>query len=344
MRRSIESAPDLRCYLRKSGQDLQRRLFPLVTLDGAFPLKFLFAAFYVLCSDLPAQLLVAATPGQFKANCQSAQVGESTFSEGRHIEYVRGNSDLILAAPHGGRLTPAGFPVRNRAGDVTVVDENTDQLARELWQEIAASKQMPHLIICHLKRTMVDANRPLEAACDESSSARVVWQDYQDAVEVAKQVVQSDHRRGLFIELHGHGHPTQRLEIGYLLRARDYELPTAEFLKLGTKTSLREIVERGQVNVDELLRGSQSLGLFMSQQGIAAVPSPEFPKPGKQPYFNGGWNILTHGSRDSGTISSLQIECHRQGIRDSTAAITASSKRMAAAIREFMAVHYRTVP
>jgi hypothetical protein len=278
---------------------------------------------------------------KFLSHCLAAGVGESTFSEAKLIEFVRGNSELILAAPHGGRLAPADFPIRTSTNAVTASDWNTDHLARSIWREIGRDGQrIPHLIICHVQRKFVDANRPIDAACPVNSPARVVWMDYQDAISAAKEDVIQSLGRGLFVELHGHGHPEERLELGYLLRSKDYDLPQAEFQALATKSSLREVTERGNVNLDELLRGSQSLGFYLAKQGIASMPSPEFPSPGALPYFNGGWNTLTHSSRDAGTISSVQIECHRNGVRDTRAEVAASSKKIAPALLEFLNAHY----
>lgn len=277
----------------------------------------------------------------FIAQCSRAEAGESVFSEQKLVEFVCGSCPMVLAAPHGGRLSPHDFPARTNADAVTVSDWNTDLLARSICSAISLEGHVrPHLIICHARRRLVDVNRPLDAACSANSPARAVWQDYQDAISVATEMVAQSHGRGLFVELHGHGHPEQRFELGYLLRSRDYELPPTEFMQLSTRSSLREITERGNVTLDELLRGSQSLGFFLAKQGLPSMPSPDNPRPGKLPYFNGGWNTLTHGSRDAGTISSLQIECHRSGVRDSTEEVAVSSKKIALALLEFLDTHY----
>lgn len=283
----------------------------------------------------------SAESPNFRSLCSTASVGESIFSERNLVEFVRGDSELILAAPHGGRLAPEDFPVRTNADAVTASDWNTDQLARGIWDAVQRNEApTPHLIICHAHRKFIDTNRPLDAACASDSPARTVWRDYQTAIAVAKEMVVQSHGRGLFVELHGHGHPEQQLELGYLLRSRDFELPPAEFVKLGQRSSLREVSERGNTNLEELLRGSQSLGYFLAKQGIRSMPSPENPRPGKEPYFNGGWNTMTHGSRDAGTISSLQIECHRSGFRDTSAEVDVSSKKVASALLEFLHTHY----
>lgn len=284
-----------------------------------------------------ATVSTCAAQSGFEQACRAAEVEEETFSSQGYVSYVRGSSGLILAAPHGGKLD-SSFP--ERTSGVRVSDSNTDRLAAEVRKALENKGVFSHLIVCHLKRKYVDANRPLDAACDETSPAKTVWQDYQSAIDVAKSHIVSEQGRGLFLEIHGHGHEKQRLELGYLLRSRDFALPAANLSELGAKSSVREIVEHGQLPLAELLQGSQSLGAKLESAGLKAVPSPGIPGPGRDAYFNGGWNTRQHGSRDSGSISSIQIEFHRPGIRDSKQAILRSSEQVATAISEFFKLHY----
>ena len=276
----------------------------------------------------------------FAARCESARETDSSVLGWLDlIEYQAGAMPLILASPHGGTKAPAGIAARTEGTLVT--DSNTDALTREVANRIAElSGARPHVIICHLQRKYMDANRPLEAACASDSAATRTWHEYQQALLAAKQHVTKTSGRGLFIELHGHGHTNQRLEIGYLLRERDFELPLEEFEKLKAKSSVREIAERGQMSFEELIRGKSSLGGLLEQQGVAAVPGLTMRSPGKDEYFNGGWNTMTHGSRDAGTISSVQIECHRVGFRDSKKNIAKAAEQLAGAIMQFHKLHY----
>ena len=295
-------------------------------------------------------------------------IGTSVFSQGDRIEYHSGNMPLIIAAPHGGRLKPSDLP--DRTEGVLSSDTNVDRLAREICQHVgrqlaahqvlqaddhdqekpAADKQLacvdsaaalPHLVLCHVHRSKLDANRPLAAACATGSPAELHWHEYQRAIEHAKRTITDRQQRGLFVEIHGHAHPQQRLELGYLLRAKDFDLPTSEFNLLATRSSLREIAARGQVDFEHLVRGPASLGHLLAEEGIDSVPSPRSPAPRAEPYFNGGWNTLQHGSRDQGTISSLQIECHYKGIRDSQQSIDSAAAAMSRALRNFLQLHYR---
>jgi len=280
---------------------------------------------------------------EFTAQCEKAAVGATVRGYLDLIEYRAGDLQLILAAPHGGRKGPSEFPARTEG--TLVSDMNTDRLVREVADAIdVLAGSRPHMVACELQRKYMDANRPLDAACSPDSGAVRSWHEYQQALLVAKRRVTKAAGRGLFIELHGHGHLKQRLEIGYLLRERDFELPLAEFGRLKEKTSVREIAERGQVELEELIRGGTSLGGLLEKEGLAAVPGPTDRGPGKDLYFNGGWNTMTHGSRDEGTISSIQIECHREGFRDSEMNLKRAARQLAAVMVKFLELHYAFQP
>lgn len=279
---------------------------------------------------------------EFARRCAEARSGQVVLDSGHWIEFRRGTGPLILAAPHGGKRASAQFPARTHG--VRVADMNTDQLTRAIVDRLDANGSSAWMIVCHLQRKYLDPNRPLDIACAEDSPAVEVWENYQAAIRAAKTLVTEELGRGMFIEIHGHGHSIPRLELGYLLRASDYELPAIEFEKLAARCSLREIVERGSVSLAGLVRGESSLGAYLAKQGIDSVPSPKQPGPGKEPYFNGGWNTMTHGSRDTGTISSLQIEFHRKGMRDNAHSIANSAEKIAAALLQFQAEHYPSTP
>ena len=279
----------------------------------------------------------------YEEKFQSAEPGIPAFGKGRLIEYVCGESCLIVAAPHGGQAAPHDYPPRSADDGVLVSDSRTDRLARAIRDELTAiANPSPHLVICHLHRKYMDANRPLEAACAEDSPAVQQWHEYQGAIRAAKANVVQQHRRGLFIEIHGHGHAQPRLELGYLLRSRDFEMPHNEFLTFKSRSSVREIAERGHVDLEVLIRGPVSLGAFLEAEGIPAIPSPDQPKIGRDPYFNGGWNTLQHGSRDGGTISGIQIEFHKPGMRDSNESVQRAAAGVATAIHQFLVIHYPT--
>ena len=49
-------------------------------------------------------------------NAQTFIPGNSYFGKDKYIQYIAGNSPIILSAPHGGYLVPSTFPDRNCDG------------------------------------------------------------------------------------------------------------------------------------------------------------------------------------------------------------------------------------
>ncbi|KAF9193696.1 hypothetical protein BGZ49_003259 [Haplosporangium sp. Z 27] len=148
--------------------------------------------------------------------------------------------------------------------------------------------------------------------------------------------------RGLLLDIHGHTHPTNLIEIGYLLNgstlamedgqmnANAYKIAKeasvcsliSRVVKLDPSIDLDQEPGRGQgdkVLFSELIRGwNESLGGMFQSQGLNAVPSPGNKAPVQEGiYFFGGYTTQYHGSRDQrndGSFSSydaIQLELPR---------------------------------
>ena len=91
----------------------------------------------------------------------------------------------------------------------------------------------------------------------------------------------------------------------------------------------------------QLIRGPTSFGAYLAEQSVLSVPSPDDPSPGSAPYFSGGYNTRRHGSQQDGsTVSGIQLELHRPGIRDTEANRQAFATRLAWVVEQFMTEHY----
>jgi hypothetical protein len=257
--------------------------------------------------------------------------GRSYFGKNNYIEYIAGNTPYILSAPHGGSLTPAEIP--DRTSGETVTDSNTDTLARSISAAVFAREgKYPHIIICRLRRTKLDANRDLNEASEPNPYATQAWKEFQSFIDTAKQTVIREFGKGFYIDLHGHGHEIQRLELGYLLSSTaltlsDNILDNAIY---GNSSSIRTMIPLSRLSFSKLLRGPQSLGSLFEIRGFPAVPSEMQPNPGSALYFSGGYNTQRHGSVGGGLISGVQIECNMKGVRDTDD----SRRRFAEAVAE----------
>jgi len=267
-------------------------------------------------------------------------VRESRFGHCGYVEYVPGDLPIILSVPHDGGLAPAEIP--DRTTGVTSRDVYTGPLTRATADALRARTGLsPHLVLCQLSRRKLDANRPLAKAAEPGgtgSAARDAWHEYHACIEAAKGAVTARYGRGLYVDVHAHAHPEQRVELGYLLRGRELALTDDELSQPAyvRRSSIRALADGAPERFAEMVRGPHSLGGLLEARGIPAVPSPSQPVPDGALYFNGGYNTATHGSRDGGAISGVQIEANWVGVRDSGAARERFGRALAEALLEFV--------
>lgn len=283
------------------------------------------------------------------ALAQSQVPGQSYYGSNQYTEYIHGTLPVIISAPHGGRVKPSSIPNRSSTcGDdiVTVLDTNTEEVARAIDSCLAAlTGQHPHTVICLLSRQKMDANRALaEAACGNAAASQAWW-DYQNFIDSSVQQIIRTYGRGLFIDVHGHGHDIQRNEIGYLLTAADLRLSDSALNTPDhtTESGIRYLTWNNLTNSThaELLRGPQAFGTMLATAGYASVPSAQDPYPlSGQSYFNGGYNTWRWGSRNGGRIDAFQIETNYTGLRDNAPHIAAFGDTMAHVIMRYMQQYF----
>ncbi|HNM26180.1 MAG TPA: hypothetical protein PKL15_12155 [Saprospiraceae bacterium] len=280
-----------------------------------------------------------------KLTAQSFSPGQTYFGANSYVEYRAGNLPIIISAPHGGDKTPAAIPDRACPDAVTLNDANTQALSRQLDTAIQMRFGCyPHLIINRLARRKLDANHDLpEAACG-NPLAEQAWYDYHEFIDSAKNAVVATYGRGIFIDLHGHAHTIQRLELGYLLSGAELRKPD-DSLNLPAyvqESSIRRLAENNlhQYKHAQLLRDSFALGTLLQAAGYPSVPSAADPAPlAGEPYFNGGYNTYRHGSSQGGAIEAVQIECYYAGVRDTWANRRQFADTLALAVQVFLEKH-----
>ena len=244
------------------------------------------------------------------------------YGREKYVEYHAGDLPIILSAPHGGRLTPDEIP--DRTYGTTVTDDNTYELTKTVMDTMVARfGGRPHVILCRLKRTKLDANRDsVEAAQDDKYSLRA-WQEYHHYIGVAKKKIETDYGSGLFFDMHGHGKNPDgfydlRNWLGYLLSGSELDLSDAVLNANSFKneSSIRALVDSSSSSFIDVLRGANSFGAILDSLGFKSVPSVNDPGPNGMRYFSGGYNTVRHGSKNGGMISAIQMEAPKPGIRE----------------------------
>ncbi len=268
--------------------------------------------------------------------------GESYLGRKGYAEYIPGRLPVILSSAHGGSMTPGEIPARSFG--VVRNDRNSLELTLAMRAAlIRLTGYAPHVILSHLHRSRLDANREIVEAAQENPFAERAWQEFQDWIRVARAAVAGEFQKGLYFDIHGHGHAIDRLELGYLLTAEELNRPDAALnsLEVVAQTSIRDLGRTSPIPFSQLLRGPASFGGLLAAEGVPSVPSPDDPGPGDAPYFRGGYNTRVHGSvMDAEVVSGIQLEHHYGGIRDTPANRTAYAEKVARVIRDFMREHY----
>ncbi|CAG8770392.1 6208_t:CDS:2, partial [Acaulospora morrowiae] len=217
---------------------------------------------------------VEEVPSPIFVNVPTTSTTKPIFGIENFTEYIPGHLPLIITIPHGGHLFPPYIPdrVNNFPGVVKSNDINTQEIGKAVVELLGTKLKgrKPHVIINHLGRSKIDVNRPLKEGAEgnetEPSLTQLAWKDYHTFVAMAIKEVEEIFGRGLLIDIHGHGHPNNYIEIGYVLSSEVLSYPAKVINgdpSIPSESSIRALYARksGTVSFDELLRGeTTSLG------------------------------------------------------------------------------------
>lgn len=286
--------------------------------------------------------------------------GTSTFLA---IEYIAGDADsrLIIAAPHGGGTRPAFMKDRTETytygtlpydqySTDTSFSDLADTKTKELAIAIADSVRIktgkrPHLIINHLHRSKLDANRRREVATQGGIYAGPAWDKFHEYIDAAKATINANYASGLFIDIHGQVHTPERTEVGYMLTKYQLATYTNTLGNLTSQSSVRAMVGNG-ITHTSLIKGTNAFGsLLNAQLGYMVTPSNTYPLPGDTAiftdgkYFDGGYNTSRHGSKHGGTISGFQLEFN-SSVRTNDSTRPSFAGKIANALQSYMNVYF----
>ncbi|XP_069465108.1 uncharacterized protein [Ambystoma mexicanum] len=258
------------------------------------------------------------------------------FGLKNYTEYRVGNMSMIISVPHGGAKLPNEIPSRDAgcwnaststclflhncpAGTEkdskkckvsTMKDMYTLETALNLAEEIyvLTGGYYPHVVINHLGRSKLDANRGKEEATFGAPEAENAWEEFMSFINSSKSRI----GQGILFDIHGQAHSEGWIELGYTLSKSS--LDSGKFT--AAQSSIYHLAQQqSNVAFETLLRGDRSLGTFIEEQKAGAnyicVPSPKNPGPNGGNYFSGGYITETFGSKNSGMVDAIQIEVPR---------------------------------
>lgn len=255
-------------------------------------------------------------------------------------------SPIMLASPHDGEYEPVGVDVRDHPDAETVRDINTTPLverAADTLQKITGLR--PHILVNLIKRDRMDPNRSEDQTYLTSYKMLDAYHVYHQNLKIARQIIKDNVGKGLFIDMHGHGHTGKdRIEVGYILTKADVNDSLSNKymdLKAG-KSSIYGIAKTSDYSFSNLVRGPVSFGALLADEGLPAVPSdvPGLQWPGADDYFNGGYCTLAYGSIAGGNISAIQLETDGPHTRNSAELTRTAGGGIAKAIIKYFRLHF----
>jgi hypothetical protein len=271
------------------------------------------------------------------------------YGTNEYVSLYHGELPIVLSVPHGGGVMPSSIPDRLCNDPVYAQDAFTIETANALSDALeVATGCRPYVVTCYLHRRKLDANRNLEDGACGQPAAELAWQEFHAFIAQAQTEAASLYNgRIFFIDLHGHGNPQQRIELGYLLYDDELELSDAVLNAIPyiDYSSIRTLAENnlsGSTHA-QLLRGPTAMGTLLGNTGFPAVPSEQIPAPGiNSNYFSGGYITSRHTCYSEGnTVSGLQMELNYTGVRDTEVHRAAFAEALVQILSMYYTSHIR---
>lgn len=233
-----------------------------------------------------------------------------------YTEVQYGNMPLIISVPHGGTMAPAFIPDRTCPGITTVTDNNTIELLMAIDSVCKSDYGLqPFYVTTYLKRIKLDQNRDFAEATCSNSALNIYWTNYHESIDTCITKILLNYPQCLFIDLHGHGHTKQRLELGYLVDANLLRNPAGI---VPSTTSIYHLLQQNNtLTINQLLTGTNAFGTTIATNGFPSVPSQQTPAPYiGDPFFDGGYNTVRFTGPVYPKVFGWQIESNYTGVRD----------------------------
>jgi hypothetical protein len=311
-------------------------------MDTVFPIRISFSVLTVPdppphhtdCSDMVthSQLLCAGS------NDVCVELRGPAF------ESTGWSIPVLITVPHGGSLNPNNYVERDcdaNSGWVCSADSYTRQLSEVLAARFGAgySGKCPWVVINHLHRSRLDANREINEATGGDANAALSHTAFHQFITDGQVKMNTIHGndgsgiKGLLFDLHGYKGTDWRAGgapyamFGYRLLGSTLQSDPLPDAPSGGLTHAKN--KLGANSLENLVRGPLSMGNRVPQVdgtllvndvpndcGLA-MPSPAIRKPldlcPACHYFSGGYDLAEHETNVVGTLDMnvMQLEAPR---------------------------------
>jgi hypothetical protein len=252
-----------------------------------------------------------------------------------YTEVQYGNMPLVISVPHGGVENPSSIADRTCPNITIVTDSKTIELANAIDSICKADYGFqPYLVINYLKRTKLDQNREIVESTCSNPAVESIWRNYHLSIDTCIAIITNKYPQALFIDIHGHGHTKQRLEIGYLVNGNALRNPTSIS---PASTSYYNMLQLNPfLSSNQFLTTQNAFGTLMANRNFPSVPSAQDPAPLiTDEYFDGGYNTQTYTSTLYPKVYGWQIETNFNGVRDTETSRVNFAKAFLQSIMDF---------
>lgn len=241
------------------------------------------------------------------------KVGQRFFIDNEWAECMVGDMPLVLTAPHGGDIKPAGIPDRSCPNAKTAKDLYTQELAREIAAELYETYGVrPYVVINLLHRSKLDPNREIEEASCGNETMKEAWRGFQGYIDSALSTAVHHHGRALFVDLHGH--VGDQIELGYSLTGTNLRtLANGNDITnlIAKSTMVNYMTKRSPAIFQGMIMGDAAFGTLLENEGIPAMPSKQKKAPlSGVSFFSGGYISDRYGAVAYPGVYGFQMECH----------------------------------
>jgi hypothetical protein len=278
------------------------------------------------------------------------------------IDFYPGTMNIILSVPHDGDLQ-SNLPKRPKGGcrklnstskkcyyqnpclsselkiDPKICrishgrDLNTRLLALALRYELNQLFQLkPFVIINRLERSKVDMNRFIDEGTFGVKNSMHAWIRYHSYLKHAQELIMNNEYniqgKGLLFDLHSQEHKEGWVELGYMITSRQLSRKKYDLKSSSLSSYLTKLF-----HPIELISGNKSLGYFITKYKYSATPSPRFPAPHDQSYFEWGYTIEEYGRHNN--FSAIMIESPSKELTNLTK-LYIYAKLLALAIHDYV--------